>query len=180
MTRHAEGDTTDWTLMSAEQVQRLPWYKKLARRIYLRLRYDELQKHPALAALPREVAKRYVQQVRRNVIRTQPTSSRVVRGLSWILVAFTLAYGMYLHLSGTKSIYMTLIVWLSASTCATWATFIANRTKRIVHKRTTDILSTGRFTQCVTCDYKLRGSTSDTCPECGTPVTLEKWREANT
>jgi uncharacterized paraquat-inducible protein A len=28
----------------------------------------------------------------------------------------------------------------------------------------------GRFTVCLECDYDLRGSRSETCPECGTPV----------
>lgn len=180
MTRpNSEGEQRSWTLMSAEQAQCLPWYKRWARYVYLKFRYDELEKHPALAALPREVAKRYLKHVRRRVIRSQPIAARAVRGLSWLLLAITVVYGMYLHRSGTSSIYMTLIVWLTASTGATWATFISNRTKRIVHKRTADLLGTGRFTYCVTCDYNLRNSTSDTCPECGTPVTVELWREAN-
>ncbi len=131
--------------------------------------YFRLQSIPELRHLSLNQRKRVARAFRRELKPQRRRTVNILTGLLWWLpILPIIALLMY----SSACMLMSGIVLLSVFVM--FAFRINRSTRHAVARYLDDIHHNGRLKRCLECDYYLKGTTSETCPECGAEVVLHE------
>jgi hypothetical protein len=135
----------------------------------------ELNQYPQLEGMDREVARKWLKSCRREALRGLSRWGQTLRfGNIAIAIAYSLlALAVFGGLLGTAHIRFPVQIVLFG-VGFTWFFYFRRALDRAVQRRTNAELMRGRFLSCIACDYDLRGTPGDTCPECGASVLVPR------
>jgi hypothetical protein len=141
---------------------------------------------PQLRGLSEDVARKWHGAAVREANASLPAWMKVFRRvwLAYLIVCLCIGFGVWLiprHWPGVDWIrrYSGLI-WVPFHALNVTLIVVVNR--RVQKHRKARIeaeLAAGRFRHCIVCDYDLRGTPGDTCPECGASVLVPKKASGN-
>jgi hypothetical protein len=118
--------------------------------------------------MDREVARKWLKSCRREALSGLPRWGQTLRFASIaIATAYSLlALAVFVGQLGTPHIGFPVQIVLFGVGFA-WFFYFRRAVDRAVKRRTIAELMRGRFLNCIACDYDLRGTPGEKCPECG-------------
>lgn len=184
---NSEGEQRDWLLMNAEEAAKLPWIKRSLRLTMLKNQYRTMSRYPFVARLSKEVADQLIDVARSDASRRPPFGMTLRFGMLLFTLAWLMVVGglvLLFQVDGDNASAWGFTLLILGLTCNVlfhlWmGIYIFSFNRQMKASLRTASTREGRYYFCLKCQYDLRGSTSNTCPECGAPTRVDNISEAH-
>jgi hypothetical protein len=127
---------------------------------------------PTLNTYPKPVVKRWTKAARRQFLAERPWYRLAARAF-----AVALLVNVLLLISSMRNPEIIFFVgsYLILGAMVVAGRLAVGRIRRAIRLRLEADLCRGRFPYCIRCDYDLRGTSGEKCPECGASVLAVDW-----